>query len=456
MRVRIAPGGIHEDEVAVPGDKSVAHRWLILAATARGASRLEGLPLSLDVRSTAVCVSQVTPSAGPALEAWSRNASGAGEGHGSTWNEDGHAPVSSSLEVEGEGRGSLVEPRSDLDCGNSGTTMRLLAGILAGSPIRSVLVGDRSLSSRPMERVAAPMRAMGASVTTSDGHPPLVIEGGHLRGITYRLPVPSAQVKSAILFAGLAADGRTEVSEPTPTRDHTERALAALGAPVTIVDGRITVERFQHEGFRGRVPGDPSTAAFLVAAAGLSGTALTIAGVGLNPTRLGFLDVMRRMGIETEVVQITEAVGEPVGEIRVTPAGELMATKVGRAELPRVVDEVPMLALLAALARGETSFEGAAELRVKESDRLTGTVEGIRALGGEARAEDDDLVVAGAGLHGGTAVSRGDHRLAMAFVVGALAASGPCEVEGIEAADVSYPGFVGALRGLGANVEEIP
>ncbi len=453
MRLRITPGGIQPSAVRVPGDKSIAHRWLILAATARGTSRLAGLPPSLDIRSMVGCLAQVSPAAAPSLEAWSRNAAAAAEGQGSTWNGDFDTPGSSPLEVEGEGRDALVEPRSDLDCGNSGTAMRLLAGVVASVPSRSVLTGDASLSVRPMERVAEPLRAMGASIATVDGHPPLAISGGPLHGIAYEVPVASAQVKSAILFAGLAADGRTEVEEPAQTRDHTERALTALGAPLTVVGRRITVERFQHGGFTGVVPGDPSAAAFLVAAAGLSGSALTLTGVGLNPTRLAFLQVMRRMGIETEVRELGEELGEAVGEIRVAPTVRLAGTRIERRELPSVVDEVPILALLGAFAQGETWFVDAGELRVKESDRLRGTAEGIRELGGHAGAEGDDLVVAGIGLRGGRADARGDHRLAMAFAVGALAASAPCEIEGIEAADVSYPGFVAALQALGAGLE---
>ena len=453
MRLRIAPGAIHQGEVLVPGDKSIAHRWLILAATARGSSRLDGVPPSLDVRSMAACLAKVAPVAAPSLEAWCQDVAGSGEGHGSTWNGDLHPPVGVTLEVEGEGRDALSEARSGLDCGNSGTTMRLLAGVLAGAPFRSVLVGDESLSDRPMERVAEPLRSMGAIVATSDGHPPLEISGAHLHGISYRPPVPSAQVKGAILLAGLVADGRTEVEEPAPTRDHTERALVALQAPLTVEGRRVAIERFQHEGFQGQVPGDPSTAAFLIAAAGLSGTALTLDGIGLNPTRLGFLSVMRRMGIEAEVLHLKEEVGEPVGQIRVTPTGHLTGTRIAGEELPTVIDEVPILALLAAFASGETRFSEAGELRVKEADRLRGLADGIRELGGRAETESNDLVVEGVGLEGGRADARGDHRLAMAFTVGALAAAAPSEVDGIEAADVSYPGFVKALRALGADLE---
>ncbi len=453
MRLRIVPGEIGEGEVRVPGDKSIAHRWLILSASARGRSRLEGLPSSLDVRSTASCLARISPLAGPSLEAWVRNAAGSGEGHGSTWNVERAGWDTPALEVEGEGRGALVEPGVDLDCGNSGTAMRLLAGLLAAAPFRSVLVGDESLSARPMERVAEPLREMGASIKTADGHAPLEIYGGHLRGIAFRMPSPSAQVKSAILLAGLEAEGRTVVEESTKTRDHTERALAALGAPLEVDGLTVTLDPYRHGGFAGRVPGDPSSAAFLVAAAALSGSALAIADVCLNPTRLGFLDVMGRMGVKTEVRPIRHQLGEPVGELRVAGGSVLAGTRIGADELPLVIDEVPTLAALAAHARGETRFFGAAELRVKESDRLAGVAEGLRDLGGLTETAGDVLLVAGGGLRGGRADARGDHRLAMAFVVAALRASAPCEVDGIEAAVVSYPGFVSALGGLGATLE---
>jgi 3-phosphoshikimate 1-carboxyvinyltransferase len=453
MRLRIVPGGIGEGEVFVPGDKSIAHRWLILAVSARGRSRLEGLPTSLDVRSTAACLGRISPAAAPSLEAWVGNAAGLSEGHGSTWNVDLSGSTVPALEVEGEGRGALVEPRGNLDCGNSGTAMRLLAGSLAAAPFRSVLVGDESLSARPMERVAEPLREMGALITTTDGHAPIEISGGPLQGIVYRQAGPSAQVKGAILLAGLEAEGRTVVVEPAKTRDHTERTLAALGAPIEVDGLTVSIGPYRPDGFEGRVPGDPSSAAFLVAAAALSGSELTVAGVCLNPTRLGFLNVMRRMGIDTEIRPIRDELGEPVGELRVAAGTMLGGTVIGPGEIPLVVDEVPVLAVLAAHARGETRFMDAGELRVKESDRLAGVVQGIRDLGGIAEAEGDDLVVAGGGLVGGRAHAHGDHRLAMAFAVAALPASSPCEIDGIEAAAVSYPGFVSALGGLGARLE---
>jgi 3-phosphoshikimate 1-carboxyvinyltransferase len=355
--------------------------------------------------------------------------------------------------LEGHGRAALHPPKDALDCSNSGTTMRLLAGLLAAAPFESVLRGDASLTARPMERVADPLRAMGADVRTTAGHAPVVVRGGPLRGIEHRTALPSAQVKGAVLLAGLAAEGSTTLREHVPTRDHTERALAALGAPVEFEPGMATVRAFEHEGFAAAAPGDVSSAAFLVAAAVLTGRALAIEGVGLNPTRTRFVRVLERMGASLgSRIERTE-LGEPVGTLEVEPGPRLAGTTIDADELPLVIDEVPVLAVMAAHASGQTRFEGAAELRVKESDRLGGLVEAIRALGGEADLEGDDLVVGGDGLAGGEAEARGDHRMAMALAVAGLAARGPVAVDGIEAAEVSFPGFEEILMALGARIE---
>jgi len=331
--------------------------------------------------------------------------------------------------------------------------MRLLAGVLAASPFTSVLVGDESLSRRPMERVAEPLRAMGAEVETTDGHAPITVRGGPLRAIEHATPVPTAQVKSAVLLAGLEAEGETTIRESAQTRDHTERALEHLGAPIRIEPGLVGVRAFRPSAFSGRIPGDVSSAAFLVAAAALTGCSLSVRDVGLNPTRTGFLGVLERMGVRTHLEVEREELGEPVGSLSVEPCEGLHGTTVEPSELPLVVDEVPVLALLAAHSAGETSFAGAAELRAKESDRLSGVAEAISSLGGAAGVEGDDLVVGGGGLAGGVADARGDHRMAMAIAVAALAAHAPVTIEGIEAAEVTYPGFVAALVALGARVE---
>jgi 3-phosphoshikimate 1-carboxyvinyltransferase len=444
-------GGVH----AVPGDKSIAHRWLILAVTARGKSRVVGLPPSLDVRSTAACLATLSPKARPALDVLVGEAPSAVEGGGSTWNAEVEVPSMRPLGVEGEGRSELVSAPRDLDCGNSGTTMRLLAGIVASAPVRAVLTGDASLSGRPMERVAEPLREMGALVQTLDGHAPVTVVGADLHGIVFAPAVASAQVKSTVLLAGLAADDVTTVVEPAATRDHTERALRSLGAPIEVEGRSVRVRRFQHDGFDGRVPGDPSSAAFLIAAAALTQSAVTIEGVGLNPTRLHFLSVMRRMGITTrQRVERTE-VGEPVGVIEVDPARGISPVRVEPDELPLVIDEVPVLAALAAHAASDSWFLGAAELRVKESDRLGAIAHGIRDLGGQAADEGPDLVIAGGGLRGGRAPAGGDHRMAMALTVAALGASAPCTIVGVEAADVSFPGFAQTLARAGARLEVV-
>ena len=331
--------------------------------------------------------------------------------------------------------------------------MRLLAGIVASASFEVRLIGDESLSGRPMERVAAPLREMGAEVSTEGGKPPLVVRGGPLRGIDHETVVPSAQVKSAVLLAGLAAEGETTVHESAATRDHTERALDSLGAPVRTGPGFVSVAAFQHDAFEGIVPGDPSSAAFLIGAAALTRCEVTIRSVGLNPTRVAFLDVLRRMGIGIELRTNGASMGEPVGDIHVSATSELKGTTVTEGELPLVVDEVPLLAALAAHAEGETWFIGAGELRFKETDRLSGVARGIRSLGGHGGDEGDDLVIAGGGLRGGSTSSNGDHRLAMALAVAALAAEGPVTIEGMEAAEGSFPGFIGSLVLLGARVE---
>ncbi|MGZ4109182.1 MAG: 3-phosphoshikimate 1-carboxyvinyltransferase [Actinomycetota bacterium] len=453
MRLVVHPGAVIEGRLRVPGDKSIAHRWLILAATGRGRSRVLQVPPSLDVRSTAVCVAAVVPEARPGLDAWTSKVAHGAETNGFTWDAGGDMGSTFEVEVESHGRGSLRAPPGVLDCGNSGTTMRLLTGLLAPAPVSATLTGDASLRRRPMERVAEPLRAMGATVETTDGHAPVTVRGGPLRGISYRTPVPSAQLKSAILLAGCDADGLTEVIEPAATRDHTERALEALGAPIERSPNRVVVSRFQHDAFVAAVPGDVSSAAFLAGAAAVTGGDIEIVDVGLNPSRTRFLEVLRRMGVEVETVERRTELGEPVGDLVVRGPSRLRATSVTADELPLVIDEVPLLAAVAAHASGDTWFVGAGELRVKESDRLTGTVSALRALGSHAGVEGEDLVVAGGGVRGGTATSAGDHRMAMAIAVAGLAAEGDVVIDDADAADVSFPGFADALRTMGARLE---
>jgi 3-phosphoshikimate 1-carboxyvinyltransferase len=456
MKVRVRPGSTLRGQATVPGDKSIAHRWLILAATAAGRSSLEGLPHSLDIRSTASCLAELAPAARPALEAWASSPGPSDERHGSTWNHEASTLDLPALDLHGEGRGSLREPDRELDCGNSGTSMRFLAGLVAAGPFATVLTGDASLVRRPMERVATPLRAMGADVTTRDGHPPVTILGGELHGIRFEPEVPSAQVKGAVLLAALEADGATTITEPVPTRDHTERALRALGAPVRATESGVVLDgRFRHEGFRGEVPGDPSSAAFLLGAVALTGGEVALTGVGLNPSRLAFLEVFERMGVEVDVEVEGSVLGEPVGTMHLARGGSVRPVHVGAGEVPLVIDEVPILAALAAHADGPSRFAGASELRVKESDRLSMLTDGIRSLGGLAEEDGDDLVIGGGGLGGGSARSAGDHRIVMALTVAATAAGATSEIDGAEWAAVSFPGFFGLLRSLGADVEEV-
>ena len=427
----VRPARALRGALEVPPDKSISHRYALLAALADGVTSIERYSTGADCLSTLACLESLGI-------------------------EVAREPAAEGLRVRiAGGAGHFRAPRGDVDCGNSGTTMRLLAGLVAACPFESVLSGDASLSSRPMERIAEPLRAMGADVRTSDGHPPISIRGGRLVGATVEPFVPSAQVKGAVLLAGLAAEGTTTVVEMAGTRDHTERALRALGAPVGVDRAEVTLHGpFQHGGLDGTVPGDPSAAAFLLAAAALTGGGVSILDVGVNPTRLGYLEVLSRMGLEVEVQVEAEEIGEPRGTLTSRAVEVVAPVVVSAEEMPSVIDEVPVLAALAVHADGESRFEGGRELRVKESDRLAALERGLRSLGGSIRVEGDDLVVEGGGLAGGTVVPPDDHRIVMSLVVASLAARGPSAVEGIEAAAVSFPGFVPALTALGARIEE--
>jgi 3-phosphoshikimate 1-carboxyvinyltransferase len=329
--------------------------------------------------------------------------------------------------------------------------MRLLAGLLAGQPGRFELVGDDSLSTRPMERVAEPLRRMGARVDTTDGHAPLVVEGGPLEAITYELPVASAQVKSAVLLAGLNADGETTVVEPLPTRDHTERMLERTGARVRRRPSSVSVERAGRlELGEVEIPGDVSSAAPLLAAAAIvPGSAVTVHGVGLNSRRTGFLDLLERMGARISIYNRRSVSGEPAGDVEVR-ASELVGTSVEADDVPGLVDELPLVALVAAHARGETVVRGASELRVKESNRLEAVVEELRRIGTHVRATDDGFRVRGvpARVRGGVVDSRGDHRIAMLGAIAGLASKDGVELRGGEVVDVSFPGFFDLLDQL--------
>ncbi|MBV8527770.1 MAG: 3-phosphoshikimate 1-carboxyvinyltransferase [Candidatus Dormibacteraeota bacterium] len=426
MIERIGPAQHLDATIEVPGDKSISHRALILGAIARGRSYIGNCSPADDVESTMRCLRD----AGGWVRAFGRG----------------------RVYLDGSGAGATLRtPDGPLDCGNSGSTMRLLAGVLAGHDLNAVLDGDASLRRRPMRRVAEPLRAMGAEVATAHGGTaPLEIQGHRpLHALEWRPEVASAQVKSAILLAGLAADGDTVVEEPLPTRDHTERLLRMCGVDVGIDGRRVTVTPGDPQPFGLRVPGDVSSAAFFLAlASARQGWRMRCNGVGLNPGRTGFLDVLIAMGAEIEVEEGEPAGGvEPVGAVTVR-GRDLHETVIAGELTVRCIDELPVLAVIATQAHGETEIRDAAELRAKESDRIAAVAHGLRALGGACEETSDGLVVTGPSqLHGAHLDSHGDHRLAMAWAVAAaLAREGDCHIAGAEAASVSFPGFFDALR----------
>ena len=433
--MKIKPARRLRGRLRVPGDKSISHRYAILAALAGGQSTLAQYAPGADCRSTLACLRRL----GVDLS----------EGSDST------------VTLMGRGSSRLRSPTDVLDAGNSGTTMRLLAGVLAGQPFPSTLVGDDSLSRRPMRRVIEPLSRMGARIEANDGRPPLKVSGARLSAIAYKPEIPSAQVKSAVLLAGLHAEGITSVTEPAATRDHTERALAAFGGQVT-VDG-LTVSVPGGLALTGRslsIPGDFSSAAFwFAAAAGLPGSRVEIEGVGLNPTRIALLDVLARFGARVTVEMTDSSVGdagEPRGTVIVE--GDRTGTLViAPEEVPGLIDELPAIASLAAHG-GEVTVRGAAELRVKESDRIAALVAGFRALGIDADEQADGFTIrgpstgagrlAGARPSGGVAEACGDHRMAMAFAIAALGAEQPSTIAGADVVTISYPGFFEELDRL--------
>ena len=352
--------------------------------------------------------------------------------------------------INGRGLGGLAPPTTTLDVGNSGTTLRLLAGVLAGHPFDSVMTGDRSLRRRPMRRVIEPLSRMGAHVSGDHDRPPIAIRGTRLRGVDFTPAVASAQVKSAVLLAGLHATGGTTVREPHATRDHTERALPMFGIELTHHDGGITIQGGQRlRGCDLTVPGDASSAAFwATAAAALPQSDVTLDDVGLNPTRIRFLSLLDRVGARVELSNVTETGGERRGSLRVRHGGNARLD-VGPADVPGLIDELPVLAALATHG-GELRVTGAAELRHKESDRITALATGIRGLGGHIDEMEDGFHVWGdRRLRGGAADAAGDHRLAMAFAIAALGAEHPSAIDNAEVVDVSYPGFFDVLASIG-------
>jgi prephenate dehydrogenase/3-phosphoshikimate 1-carboxyvinyltransferase len=425
---------------AVPGDKSISHRALMLGSLAEGDTQIHGFLESEDCMATLVALRRL----GVRID----------------------GPDDGRVVVHGAGAGRLHGASGALDMGNAGTAMRLFMGLLAGQSFDSKLVGDASLMRRPMERVAVPLRLMGAEITTQDGRPPVEIRGRTtLAAIDYELPVPSAQVKSAILLAALRADGRTRIVEPAPSRDHTERMLSAFGVELLHPDGAIAVQGGQQlHATRVHVPGDFSSAAFFIVAGCLGARqGLLIRGVGLNPTRTGLLDLLREMGADIRVHPwdqdggVTHAATEPVADIEVR-ATALHGIKVNEAAVPLAIDELPVFFIAAACAEGETLVRGALELRIKESDRLAAMAAGLARLGVELELLADGVWIRGAtdGFGGGSIESHGDHRIAMAFATAAVRARGPIEIRDVASVATSFPNFVASAREVGLQIERCP
>ena len=412
--MRIEPAAALEGHFAVPGDKSVSHRALLVGAVADGETRIRGFGRSADTESTLAAVR--------ALGAEVHDAE--------------------TITVGGVGLRNLRS--AAIDCGNAGTLARLITGLLAFQNGEFTLTGDGSLSSRPMERVASPLRSMGARIDTEDGHLPLTVTGTQLSAIDYELPVASAQVKSAVLLAALGAQGRTTVVEPTPTRDHTELMLRAAGVGVVARPSSVSVDPPKSLRLDAvDVPGDFSSAApFIVAATIVPESRITIHDVGLNPRRTGLLDVLDRMGARVGILARRRFGQEPGGDLEVR-AAELTATEVDAREVPLLIDELPLFALLAAHARGTSRVHGAEELRHKESDRIDALVDALRARGLRAKGHDDGFEVTGVPTRprGGRVDARGDHRIAMLGAVAGVASREGVEVEGFESVGVSFPGF---------------
>ncbi len=440
MRVRVRRARRLEADVLAPGDKSISHRALLFGALGTTPLEVRNLAPGADARSTAAC-----------LRALGVSIAG--------------AEAAGTVTVRGVGPGGFRTPGAVLDCGNSGTSMRLLLGLVAGARVGCTLDGDASLRSRPMRRVLAPLRAMGARMEGQGGpddeRAPLRVEPvPTLRGMAHRLPIASAQVKSALVLAGLAADGETRVREPEPSRDHTERMLAAWGAPVRVEAGEVVATRLLAPLVLPAsldVPGDPSSAAFWVGAAALvPGASVVVRGVDVNPTRTGFLAVLERMGARVEREPEASRAGDPVASLRLRGGQVLRGTEIRPAEVPSLLDEIPLLAVVASQASGETRVTGAGELRVKESDRLKQLVLGLRAMGTDIDELDDGFVLRGpTRLRAAEVDAAHDHRIAMSFAIAGLVADGETRVEGAEWADISYPGFFRQLAvASGGALEE--
>ncbi|MEQ9464648.1 MAG: 3-phosphoshikimate 1-carboxyvinyltransferase [Haliea sp.] len=429
MEFQLMPGGVISGEARVPGDKSISHRSIMLGAVAEGTTRVSGFLEGEDALATVAAFRAM----GVAIE----------------------GPEDGEVAVHGVGLGGLQAPSAPLDMGNSGTSMRLIAGLLAGQAFDSELTGDASLRKRPMGRVMDPLRLMGASLEGSaEGRPPLRVHGGQaLRGIHYDLPMASAQVKSCVLLAGLYAQGRTSVTEPAPTRDHTERMLRGFGYAVHREGGVISLEG----GGRLRateidVPADISSAAFFLVAASIApGSDLLLTHVGINPTRIGVINILRLMGADITLKNHREVGGEPVADIHVRYA-PLHGIEIPRDQVHLAIDEFPALFIAAACASGRTVLRGAEELRVKESDRIAAMAEGLTTLGVHNEVLEDGIIIEGGVLGGGVIHTYHDHRIAMSFAVAALRASAEIRILDCDHVGTSFPGFDALARGLGLQI----
>lgn len=428
----VGPAAHVSGEVTVPGDKSISHRAVMFGAIASGTTRVSGFLEGEDCLSTMRAVRQL----GVRVD----------------------RPGPGEVVVHGVGLRGLCAASTALDMGNAGTAMRLFMGLLSAQPFDSVLVGDDSLMRRPMERAAKPLRTMGARIETQDGRPPVRITGGsRLRGIRYDMPVASAQVKSAVLLAGLYADGETTVSEPAVTRDHTERMLQGFGVDVRARGGVVTVSPPQElQAAQVTVPGDISSAAFFIVAACIGARdPFTIRNVGVNPTRTGILEMLALMGADLRLINHRTCGAEPVADVEVRPA-RLKGVRVPERLVPLAIDEFPAFFVAAACAEGETLVTGAGELRVKESDRIAAMARGLDALGVRNEVLPDGLRVEGGRIGGGTIDSRGDHRVAMSFAVASLRAQGPIEILDTANVATSFPGFAPLANSVGLRIEERP
>ena len=426
----IAPADALVGQIELPADKSIAHRSILFSAISDGTSRIVGFPEAADPQSSLACIRAL----------------------GIRVESDDDALVVHGKGLHGlQAAGRLKASGTDLDCGNSGTTMRLLSGILAGQGFDSRLTGDISLSGRPMGRIIDPLNDMGADILARDGHAPLLIKGRQhpLKPITYRLPVASAQVKSCVLLAGLYAEGETSVIESKPSRDHTERMLGLSSfrmgdeRTISVVGGRSPKARMWS------IPGDFSAAAFLLVAGSiLDGSLIRMPRIGLNPTRTGLLNVLRAMGADIRIENEREVSGEPIGDL-VVKSAPLSGIRVDGTIIPNLIDEIPILAVAGAFSRGVTEIRDAGDLRHKESDRIEAVVTGLRAMGADVEEFEDGLAVTGGKkLKGANIATHHDHRIAMAFTVAGLAAEGPTIIEDAAIADVSFPGFYDTLDSL--------